>query len=699
MASRKRSRRLLGVPHRKRRSIRPALEDLDNRVLLSASQVFIAVQPPPGVVTGASFGLIAEATDGSDNIDSSYNGTATLTLAAGPKGASFAPLSVPVMSGVAVFSGLSLSRPLGSYTFSVAMTGLTSANADPAALKTPRSGTTYYYPLPTDNQLSADVAAADANGSTSNVITLSPSTIPYAVTSGQMLIDNNLYPRTKALTILGQGETNSVITAEQLSRVFEVVGSPSSLLVTMQGLTIKKGRTTDSGVLDSGNAALGGGLLIDGGTVALSDVAVLSNSATAATGSAGRGGTAGQPTGGPGGAGGAASGGGIYLAAGKLTLTNDLIQSNKAQAGGGGRGGGGAFFSDGARGGPGGPGGDAAGGGLYIALGATAPLNTNVVFQFNAAIAGFGGGGGPGGGGGLTAHRTGGEGGTAGPGGDAAGGAIYDASSVAQVYRRVTIMGNRASGGAGNEGGTGGAGAQGAFGRNGATGQAGGTGGNGGSGGNGGGGGAGGWGRGGGLYAVGGGSVTFSQGAIVSDNGATGGFGGIGGNAGVGGRGGAGGVGGAGVTGAVGGGAGGPGGRGGNGGHGGNVGQAASGGVGGSGAGGGLYLAGAKLVWNGAPPSPPMPRSAAAAAMAAGETSAPPVGTAGPAARAAAAGAGTAHHPSGGPGGPGGQAGTGGRACVGRQWRRGRRRRPGGRWRCLHPVRFVNPQRRRLARP
>ena len=332
MASRKRSRRLHGVPRRKRWSNRPALEILETRLVLSASQVFVAVQPPPHVVTGATFGLIAEATDGSDNIDSSYNGSATLTLAAGPKGSSFAPVNVPVTSGVAEFTGLSLSRPLGSYTFSVGMTGLTSANADSAALMTPRSGTTYFYPLPTDNQLSADVAAADANSSTSNVITLSPSTIPYAVTSGQMLIDNNLYPRAKALTILGQGETNSVITAEQLSRVFEVVGSSSSLLVTMQGLTIKRGRTTDSGVLDSGNAALGGGLLIDGGTVALSDVAVLSNSATGATGSAGRGGTAGQPTGGPGGTGGAAKGGGIYLAAGNLTLTNDLIQSNKAQA-------------------------------------------------------------------------------------------------------------------------------------------------------------------------------------------------------------------------------------------------------------------------------------------------------------------------------------------------------------------------------
>ncbi|HEV3311900.1 MAG TPA: hypothetical protein VG815_15425, partial [Chloroflexota bacterium] len=294
MASRKRSRRLHGVPRRKRWSNRPALEILETRLVLSASQVFIAVQPPPSVVTGATFGLIAEATDGSDNIDSSYNGTATLTLAAGPKGASLAPLSVPVISGVAVFSGLSLSRPLGSYTFSVGMTGLTSANTDSAALTTPRSGTTYFYPLPTDNQLSADVAAADANSSTNNVITLSPSTIPYTVTSGQMLIDNNLFPRAKALTILGQGETNSVITAEQLSRVFEVVGGPSSLFVTVQGLTIKRGRTTDSGGLDSSNAALGGGLLIDGGTVALSDVAVLSNTATGATGSGGRGGTQGQ---------------------------------------------------------------------------------------------------------------------------------------------------------------------------------------------------------------------------------------------------------------------------------------------------------------------------------------------------------------------------------------------------------------------
>ena len=300
MTSRKGSRRLLGVPHRKRRTIRPALENLENRLVLSAaSQVFVAVQPPPHVVTGATLASSPRPRTGRTTSTHLTTGSATLTLAAGPKGSSFAPVNVPVTSGVAEFTGLSLGGPLGTYKFSVAMTGLTSARTDPAALTTPRSGTTYYYPLPTDNQLSADVAAADANGSTSNIITLSPSTTPYAVTSGQMLIDNNLYPRTKSLTILGQGETNSVITAEQMSRVFEVVGSPSSLLVTMQGLTIKAGRTTDSGGLNAGNAALGGGLLNDGGTVTLSDVAVLSNSAAGATGSGGRGAPRRSPPAGP----------------------------------------------------------------------------------------------------------------------------------------------------------------------------------------------------------------------------------------------------------------------------------------------------------------------------------------------------------------------------------------------------------------
>ncbi len=156
--------------------------------------------------------------------------------------------------------------------------------------------------------------------------------------------------------------------------------------------------------------ALGGGLLIDGGNVALSNVAVMNNAASGgagADGSVGRSATQAYPTGGPGAAGGAggnARGGGIYLASGNLTLTNDLIQGNVAQGGAGGAGGRGGYgftvtsagdfigsfhSGNGGPGGNGGAGGSGVGGGLYIAGGTLAPLNS-VVLGANAALGGAG---------------------------------------------------------------------------------------------------------------------------------------------------------------------------------------------------------------------------------------------------------------------------------------------------------------------
>ena len=284
------------------------------------------------------------ATDSFGVTDLSYNGTATLTLASGPSGATFTPVTVPVTDGMAVFQNLSLSKKGSGYTFQVAMTGLTSATTSPVAVIAPKSGVGYFYPLPLANSLEAAVAAADSNSDASNIITLSVSSIPYPVTGGQLVIDNSSSLKSKTFTIVGQGESSSVIDAESTSRVFEIVGTSSGLSVVMQGLAIDGGRATDGGIL-GGGAALGGGLLIDGGNVALSNVAVMNNAASGAAGAAGavgRSATAGHPTGGPGGNGGDggnARGGGIYLAAGNLTLTNDLIQGNVAQGGAGGAGG------------------------------------------------------------------------------------------------------------------------------------------------------------------------------------------------------------------------------------------------------------------------------------------------------------------------------------------------------------------------
>ena len=150
----------------------------------------IATEPPPTVVTGATFGIIATATDAFGVIDPDYDGTATLTLATGPSGATFKTVTAPVIDGQAVFSNLSLTKKGSGYTFKVAMTGLTSTVTSPVAVIAPQAGTGYFYPLPVSNGLGADVAAADTDSFASNVITLSVSSIPYSVTGGQLVIDN-----------------------------------------------------------------------------------------------------------------------------------------------------------------------------------------------------------------------------------------------------------------------------------------------------------------------------------------------------------------------------------------------------------------------------------------------------------------------------------------------------------------------------
>ena len=150
-------------------------------------------------------------------------------------------MTVPVTDGQAVFTNLSLSTEGSGYVFQVAMTGLTSTTTNPVAVATPKSGVGYFYPLPFDNSLGAAVAAADSNNDASNIITLSVSTIPYPVTGGQLMVDNSSSLTSKTFTIVGQGESSSVIDAESTSRVFEIVGTSSGLSVVLQGLAIDRG--------------------------------------------------------------------------------------------------------------------------------------------------------------------------------------------------------------------------------------------------------------------------------------------------------------------------------------------------------------------------------------------------------------------------------------------------------------------------
>jgi CSLREA domain-containing protein len=188
--------------------------------------------------------------------------------------------------------------------------------------------------------------------------------------------------------------------------------------LTLQDLTLQHGLASGSGM------SAEGGAIYSQGDLTLNQVCVLNNTA--------------QGSNDPGGSTGA--GGGLYVAGGTATLTNDTLDANLAQGGAGGPGG---------EGGLGGSGGTAAGGGLYVA-GGTATL-TNDTLDANRARGGAGGTGGPGFG---TPANPGILPGTGGLGGSASGGGLYMAGGTATLTND-TLNGNLAQGGVGGTGGSG----------------------------------------------------------------------------------------------------------------------------------------------------------------------------------------------------------------------------------------------------
>jgi hypothetical protein len=408
----------------------------------------------------------------------------------------------------------------------------------------------------TDNQpgsLRAAILAADTNSSASNTIKLGDGTFSLTdTTDGNLLIDDqNSAVVSKTLTIVGQGETKTIVTggSNWADRIFEVVGRTGALMtVVFKDFTIEGGRASNGGVV-GGSDALGGGLLIDGANVTLSKVNLQGNIAVGHNGNTG-------------GLGNNAFGGGIYVASGTLTLSGGTINNNQALGGNGGSGSAGANGAagnpgrqglsghqgasgfggnnetglanagnggtgkpgglglngssggpggNGGQGGPGGNGGGGFGGGIFVASGQVTLSSTAIAA--NLAAGGTGGPGGPGGRGGQ-----GGTGGKGGPGGQ--GGPGGKGGSGAQTAFGTGAGGNGGNGGRGGLGGTGG------------------NGGNGGAGGNGGRGGDGGTAFGGGIAVASGTGKLILTTCTVADNFAVGGPGGAGRDGGGGGSGG-----------------------------------------------------------------------------------------------------------------------------------------------------------------
>jgi len=270
--------------------------------------------------------------------------------------------------------------------------------------------------------------------------------------------------RGKNLLIQGAGAGLTIIDANGLDRVFQIVGPGTTL--TLMNLTIRGGLAQDDGAnyLAGTTDALGGGVL-NRGDLILSNVTFSSNTARGANGNLVH--IDGFN----------ALGGGVYSSGGTVTATYTQFLNNSAISGNGADGFTGANGADAASAygnasdgdpgnpaGPGGSGGTAAGGGLY-ANNATVTI-TNSQVQGNVATAGKGGDGGRGGNGGKGGYSAigaggdggaGGQAGVAGLGGNASGGGIaFIGGSLTAIDVRVDS--NIATSGKGGNGGAGGAG-------------------------------------------------------------------------------------------------------------------------------------------------------------------------------------------------------------------------------------------------
>ena len=63
------------------------------------------------MIAGDGFGVVVTAEDSLGNVDTSFTGTATISLSSNPGGSTFNPVTVSFVQGQAVFDGLRLNEP------------------------------------------------------------------------------------------------------------------------------------------------------------------------------------------------------------------------------------------------------------------------------------------------------------------------------------------------------------------------------------------------------------------------------------------------------------------------------------------------------------------------------------------------------------------------------------------------------------
>ena len=249
-------------------------------------------------------------------------------------------------------------------------------------------------------------------------------TFDTALTGSTITLANGPLVISDTMTITGPGASSLTLSGNNSSRLFDVDSGGS---LTLENVTLSGGLAQGTG------AAAEGGAIYTSGTLALNAVTVTSNEALGSNGANG------EYHGGGNGAN--ANGGGIYVAAGSVTLTNDTVSGNSAVGGNGGNGGYDPNSSAIAHG-RGGSGGAASGGGLYVAAG-TVTLS-NDTLSGNKAVGGRGGIGG------SFSSATSVANGTSG-GGAGSGGGLYVAGGSVTLTND-TLSSNQADGGAGADG-------------------------------------------------------------------------------------------------------------------------------------------------------------------------------------------------------------------------------------------------------
>src|SRR5262249_55402260 len=155
-------------------------------------------------------------------------------------------LTATAFRGVAVFDGLSLNQLGTGYMITVTSSSfpsITTNSFDVISDPTPWQGT--FYAVPSDSSLRAAINRADSNGFAFNTILLSASTTVLSdLSSGGIVIENASALPSKTLSIIGQGQTSTIISSiyNWQDRIFEIEGTGGqSLNVVMQGLTIEGG--------------------------------------------------------------------------------------------------------------------------------------------------------------------------------------------------------------------------------------------------------------------------------------------------------------------------------------------------------------------------------------------------------------------------------------------------------------------------